>query len=399
MMNRKPKPTIALVANTAWSLYNFRLGLIRLLIKQGYKVLAIAPPDEFTGRLIEEGCSFESIELDNYGSNPLKDLNTFRQFFHIYRKQRIDFIFHYTIKPNIYGSLVARILKIPSIGVVTGLGLLFTHQSWKTTVARLLYKIAFWGSKEVWFLNESDASIFIELGIIRESKIRYLPSEGVDMQHFRQHSYGLYSDSTFKFIFAGRMIIEKGIRDYVEAARILKAKNYKVEFQILGFIDSQNPHSIKMKEIQAWQDEGIINYLGSTDDVRPFLEKSDCMVLPTYYREGVPKILLEAASMQIPIVATDNVGCRLVVEDDVNGYLCKKQNPEDLAKCMQKMLTLSFKKRTQYGILGRRRVYAFFNEKYTTKRYLKVLRHYLGKPSKRKFVSTHKKNSNILVKS
>lgn len=393
MMNRKPKPTVALVANTSWSLYNFRLGLIRLLQKRGYKVLAIAPPDDFTGKLIDEGCHFEPVELDNYGTNPIKDFKSFRQFLRIYRKQKIDFIFHYTIKPNIYGSFAARLLNIPFIGIVTGLGQLFTHYSWKTTLARFLYTIAFQSSKEVWFLNESDAAIFMELNIVPEFKIRHLPSEGVDMQYFKQYRYGLYTDHIFKFLFAGRMIIEKGIRDYVAAARILKRKNLNVEFQLLGFIDPKNPRSIKSKEINGWQQEGIINYLGSTEDVRPFLEKSDCMVLPTYYREGVPRILLEAASMQIPIITTDNVGCRQVVEDEVNGLLCRKQDPENLAKCMQKMVALDLEKRTQFGVLGRRRVYAFFNEKYTNRRYLKALNYYIGKGIKYKIPKLQKEKT------
>ena len=370
------KRTVALVANTAWSLYNFRLGLIRKLLKSNFKVLIVAPEDKYVAHLIDEGCLYEPIKLDNYGTNPLKDLKSLFQFTRIYRKHTIDFIFHYTIKPNIYGSLAAGYLKIPSIAVVTGLGQLFTIPSWKTTIAKMLYWLSFRKTSQVWFLNESDASIFIQMGILQEEKVKYLPSEGINTKHFQQYAYGLLSNGCFKFILAARLITEKGIREYAEAARTLIKKGYQAEFQLLGFLEPNNPHAINRKEVEQWEAEGIIRYLGDTDDIRPFLEKADCLVLPTYYREGVPRILMEGASMQMPLIATDNVGCRLVVEDSINGYLCQKKNANDLAHCMEKMMMLSFEERAKYGLLGRRRVYTLFHESIIVKKYLRTLNSY-----------------------
>jgi glycosyltransferase involved in cell wall biosynthesis len=226
--------TIALVANTAWSLYNFRLGLIRELIRKGFHVVAIAPPDDYSGYLINEGCTFEPVIIDNFGSNPVRDFRTYRSFIQIYKKHSIDFIFHYTIKPNIYGTFAAWWLGINSVAIVTGLGQLFTRRDWKTMIANFLYRLAFRGSKEVWFLNESDASVMIEKHLLPEEKAKYLPSEGVNTSQFQQYAYGLFSNSTVKFLFAGRLIVQKGVYDFVEAARKLKAKGVNAEFQILG---------------------------------------------------------------------------------------------------------------------------------------------------------------------
>ena len=369
-------PTIALVANTAWSLYNFRLGLIKALQKAGWQVLAIAPADEYADILAGYGCHFEHISLDNYGSSPVKDLKSLFEFIKIYRQYKIDFIFHYTIKPNIYGSLAAAYLNIPSIAVVTGLGQLFTHLSWKTYLARALYAIAFRKAHQVWFLNESDASIFSQLGIVSESKINYLPSEGVNTRHFQQYAYGLLTNGSFKFLLAARLIAEKGVRDFVEAARLVRKKGYQAEFQLLGFLEPDNPSGITHQEIRQWEAEGAIRYLGTTKDVRPYLEKADCLVLPTYYREGVPRILMEGASMQMPLIATDNVGCRQVIEDGVNGFLCRRKDPASLARCMENMMMLSFEERARFGLLGRRRVYTLYHENIIINKYLRALNFY-----------------------
>lgn len=379
LMNKtNSKSTIALVANTAWSLYNFRLGLIEELQKMGYRVLAIAPADEYVAALIDHGCLYEPLKLDNYGSNPLRDFRSFLALRAIYRRHNISFIFHYTIKPNIYGTLAAASLRIPSIAVVTGLGHLFTSRSWKTTIATFLYKIAFSYAREVWFLNESDATIFAKETLVKESKIKHLPSEGINTKHFQQYAYGLFSSTCFKFILASRLIIEKGIRTYVEAARILRNEGYEVEFQLLGFIEKSNPRGIKLEEIKGWESEGLVRYLGHTDDIRPFLEKVDCLVLPTYYREGVPRILLEGASMQLPLIATDNVGCRQVIEDNVNGFLCQRNKAEDLAISMKKMMMLTVEERANFGLRGRRRVYTLFHESIIINKYLRTLKTYFS---------------------
>jgi glycosyltransferase involved in cell wall biosynthesis len=382
MTKPSEKQTIALVSNTAWSLYNFRLELIH--------VLTISPKDKYAELLIELGCSFEAVTIDNYGSNPFRDFKSILAFRKIYRLYNIQFIFHYTIKPNIYGSLAAAVQGIPFIPVVTGLGHLFTNPNWKTTVAKALYKLAFLSATEVWFLNESDASIFAQIGLVSESKIKHLPSEGINTKHYQQYAYGLISNNTFKFILASRLILEKGINEYVEAARILKREGYNVELHLLGFIEKTNPQGIDLETILDWHAEGLICYLGHTDDIRPYLEKADCLVLPTYYREGVPRILMEGASMQLPLIATDNVGCRQVVEDNVNGFLCQRKNPQDLVRCMKQMMSLSFKERAHFGLLGRRRVYTLYHQSIIVNKYIRALKKLLPRASDQGVESTIK---------
>lgn len=286
--------------------------------------------------------------------------------------------------------MAAAYLNIPNIAVITGLGQLFTNTSWKTLVAKGLYKLAFLKTYQVWFLNESDATIFSQNKLVAENKIRYLPSEGVDTKHFQQYGYGLLANGHFKFIMAARLIVEKGIREYVKAAEILRKKGVHAEFQLLGFIEEENPHAITRQEIQQWESEGLIRYLGSTSDVRPYLEKVDCLVLPTYYREGVPRILMEGASMQIPLIATDNVGCRLVVEDSINGFLCQKKNAKDLARCMEKMIAMSFEQRAHFGLLGRRRVYTLFHESIVVRKYLRTLKSYFRRTTSREIKANWK---------
>lgn len=395
MNNYKGIKTVALVSNTSWSLYNFRLGLIQKLQKTGYKVLVIAPVDKYTPLLIDNGCNFVPIEVDNYGYNPWKDFKNFLAWIKIYRRHKIDFIFHYTIKPNIYGSLAATILKIPSIAVVTGLGHLFTDLTWKTAIAKLLYKLAFSKVSQVWFLNESDAAIFSQMALLSESKIKYLPGEGINTRHFQQYAYGLLSNGCFKFLLASRLIIEKGIEDYVKAARLIKKMGYQVEFQLLGFIETENPQHVSLEKIQQWEQEGLIRYLGYTDDIRPYLEKIDCLVLPTYYREGIPRILMEGASMQIPLIATDNVGCRQVVEDSVNGFLCERKNPKDLARCMEQMLSLTHKERARFGLLGRRRVYTLYHENIIINKYLRSLNNHFNNPDEKAPVKIQEKVAQV----
>lgn len=366
-------PTLAFVGNTAWSLYNFRLGLFQTLMAKGYQVLTIAPYDDYASRLEQAGCLYEHISLDNHGTNPMRDAKSFWGFLQLYRQYRPAFIFHYTVKPNIYGTVAASFLGIPNIAVVTGLGQLFTYRSWKTRIVKLLYRWAFRGAQRVWFLNDSDADIFIQSNVVPPTKVGYLPSEGIDTDHFHQPAYGRFSGGSFKFLLAARMIAEKGVREFVEAGQLLRAKGHRVDIQLLGFLDADNPRGITRAEIDEWEADGRASYLGQTSDVRPYMERADCVVLPTYYREGVPRILMEGASMQLPLITTDHVGCRLVVKEGVNGYLCQRQSAEDLARCMEQMVQLNPSERAAFGQRGRELVYDHFREEVVIDKYLEIL--------------------------
>jgi len=365
---------IAIVSNTSWSVYNFRLGLIKRFQELGHDVTIIAPRDNFSAKLVSEGFSFNDIYTNNYSTNPFNDLRTLFQLRKLYKQNKFDFIFHYTIKPNIYGTLAARWCNIPSIAITTGLGRLFAYNNKIVKqLSNLLYQIAARYSQQVWFLNESDINTFINKGIISKEKTFLLPSEGINIQKFKPQQPQTPPSDNLTFLFAGRIIWDKGVKEFVEAAKIIKNKYPNIEFHILGFIDPSNPNSVPYKTIQQWQKKKIIKYLGETEDVRPYLNKTSCLVFPSFYNEGISRILLETAAMAKPIITTDNVGCRDVVQDNYNGYLCESKNVADLVNKLEKFIALPNHEKEQMGLNGRKVIIENFDEEIIIKKYIDCL--------------------------
>lgn len=363
------KKLIALVANSAWSVYNFRLDLIRNLIPR-YDVLVIAPEDEFAAELKTEGCLFQNIHFNNRSENPFRDFTFYRSLKKIYRERKPDFIFHYVIKPNIYGSLAAAACGISSIAVITGLGYAFARKNWLRKTVSFLYKRALKNTKEVWFLNRDDADIFIQRKLVAGHKVKILPGEGINPEYFAARPFRPVARSkAFQFLMSTRLLKSKGVRAYVDAARILKKKNRDIRFELIGFFEEHHPDSITAQDIRYWQRRNFIHYSGFAKDVRPFLNQADCLVFPSSYPEGVPRCLLEAASMEIPIITSRNRGCTEVVEDGVNGFLCAINDADDLARKMEQMVALSAAERAAMGKKGREIV----KEKFDVQ---KILREY-----------------------
>ena len=376
---------IALVSNTSWSIYNFRLGLIRALKSEGYDVIVIAPKDNFTAKLIAENVQVETIEIHNYGINPFKELNIISQLKSIYKRTKPDLIFHYTIKPNIYGSIAANQIGIPSIAITTGLGHLFDFKNFFVRMITLgLYKRAARLSKEVWFLNDNDKDVFVYKGIVDRSKVKVIKGEGIDTKWFRAKREKQFLGD-IKFLFAGRLIWDKGVLEFVEAAKKIKEKYSNVQFELLGFIDQSNPNSVPYQKITDWQNAKIINYLGETTDVRPFINSAHCLVFPSFYREGVSRILMEAASMETPIITTDNVGCRDIVENGRNGFLTQPKNVDDLVSKIEQFLELNSEDMKVMGKLGRQKMLREFAEEKIVSEYLKTVEKYIPKSSSKTF--------------
>jgi glycosyltransferase involved in cell wall biosynthesis len=361
---------IAVVLNTSWNIYNFRLNLIKALLEEGHSVVAIAPKDEYTPKLIEAGCSYEEVKMDSRGANPIKDIALTYELYRIYKRQRPDVILQYTIKPNIYGTFAASILKIPVINNVCGLGTAFINKNLVSRIAIGLYKLAFRFPKLVYFQNHEDKEFFQNSNIIKKTQSDVLPGSGVDLNKFipNTSSYN-YNESPFTFLLISRLIHDKGILEYIDAIEILKAKGVNARFQILGQLDEKHARGIEKELVNKWIKEGSVEYLGSTDDVRPFINKSVCVVLPSY-REGTPRSLLEAASSAKPIVATNVAGCNNIVEHEVNGFLCETQNANDLASKMEDILNLDVKSLEKMGNAGRDIVEARFSEQIVIDKYL-----------------------------
>jgi glycosyltransferase involved in cell wall biosynthesis len=282
-----------------------------------------------------------------------------------------DVVFHYTIKPNIYGSIAAWLARVPSIAVTTGLGSVFIRKSRAAVIAKTLYRLAFRFPREVWFLNRDDQAAFLERRLLAHpERARLLNGEGVDLEHFA-HTPSPRTQN-FAFILIGRLLWDKGVGEYVDAARALRAKYPQTRFQLLGPAGVDNPSAITLEEVRAWEREGVIEYLGEAHDVRPQIANADCVVLPSY-REGVPRTLMEASAMGRPIVATDVPGCREVVDDGVTGLLCEARNAASLAEKLEQMIAMSDEERRTMGERGRAKVTEEFDEAAVVARYLKTL--------------------------
>ena len=355
-----PNKTIAFVSNNAWSVYNFRLDVIRWLLKSKVKVIVFAPSDDYTPKLIAQGCQVIPLDFDNKGKNPVKDFIFYRQLRKLYRRYKPDFIFHYVAKPNIYGSLAAAAENIPSVAVITGLGYPFAKRKLLFHIIRALYRKSLRHASEVWFLNNEDAKVFITERIVPISKMKVLPGEGVNTGFFAPSSIEIRNEP-FQFLMSTRLLKSKGVGLYADAARILKKKNYQVDFNLIGFFEKNHPDSISPDDISKWHSEGLINYLGFADDVRPYMQKAHCMVFPSFYNEGVPRCLMEAASMEIPAITSLNRGCKEVVLNNSNGYICNRNDPFDLADKMEKMINTPLEDRIRMGKNGRQLVLKKFD--------------------------------------
>jgi len=366
------KKRISIVSNVSWNLYNFRLSLMNAMRDAGFEVIAIAPYDNYSQKIIDAGFEFHDIKMNAQGINPLQDLRTTYQFYKLFKKISPDVLCQYTIKPNIYGSLMASILNIKMINNIAGLGTLFIKDTFITKIAKLLYKVSQSNADRVFFQNRDDFNFFVDKGIVNPLRCDVLPGSGVDTNRFIPH-YKVESQK-IRFLLIARMIWEKGIGEYVNAAREIKKTYPHVEFCLLGFLDVENPGAITKKEMDEWVNEGVINYLGVSDRVDEVIKSADCVVLPSYYREGTPKTLLESGSAGKPIITTDNVGCRDVVDDGINGYICEPRSWKDLAVKIEKFLALTHEERLEMGKRSREKIVREFDEKIVIDKYLELLR-------------------------
>jgi glycosyltransferase involved in cell wall biosynthesis len=365
---------IIICLNTAWNLVNFRAGLIRALVAAGYDVVAVAPADKYSPGLKALGCRFVPLHMENGGTNPVQDAMLTLRFARLFSYEKPDVYLGYTVKPNVYGSLAARMMRIPVINNIAGLGAVFIKDGWLVRVVRWLYRMALKRSAKVFFQNDDDRRLFVSGGLVRAEVTGLLPGSGIDLNRFTPALTPAVLDvnSKFRFLLIARMLRDKGVGEYVEAAKLLRQGWPQAEFCLLGFVDVQNPAAISRVEMDAWVAEGVVSYLGVSDDVRTQLATADCVVLPSY-REGTPRTLLEAAAMARPIITTDAVGCREVVDDGVNGYLCKVRDAGDLAAKMEQMLSLSPKQRTEMGLRGRAKMVAEFDEQIVIEKYLAAI--------------------------
>lgn len=365
---------IAIFANTSWYIYNFRLSTIKALQRQGHTVIAISPEDGYSDKLRAEGVVHVPVNMAGSRVNPFYELGTLTKLYECLKKNRIDVVLSFTPKANIYGSLLAGPVRAYNLANVSGLGRLFINPTPVTSIARLLYKFAFVFSEHIFFQNQDDRDLFVEQGLARPHKTSLLPGSGIDLNKFSPDSpvFESASENSFRFLLVGRVLWDKGIGEYIEAARIIKRLYPQSQFEILGELGADNPAAIGKIQLDEWIEEGLVHYHGYTDDVRPYLAKAHCVVLPSY-REGTPRSLLEAAAMGKPIVTTDVPGCRNVVEHENNGYLCEAKSGQALASAMQRILRLTDNERIAMGQRGREKMEQEFSEEIVINAYINAI--------------------------
>ena len=359
---------ILMTANCAWNLWNFRRGLIVALLSDGHRLTLLAPPDGTVANLEGLGCRFVPLSMSTKGMNPFKELNFLRRLHKTFKIHRADIILSYTIKNNIFGALAARSLNIPFIPNVTGLGAGFLSSGSLRVVVEILYRISFKSPIKVFFQNNDDEELFVRRNLVDSRKCFILPGSGIDLNFFIPAEYPRKDVNTI-FLMIGRLIRTKGLYEFTKAARQIKSRYPQARFKLLGpQLDAQDGDAVGALELQAWQEEGIIEYLGVTDDVRPHISAAHCIVLPSY-REGVPRSVIEAASMARPVIVTNVAGCREVVKNGVTGYLCRPRDMNDLAQKFEQFMALPYYEKFKMGNAGRAMMEANFDEANVIKAY------------------------------
>ncbi len=361
-----------IIANTTWNIQNFRLNIIQMLLDNGFEVTTVAPNDEFMEYLKD----FPQVKhislkyLSRKSLNPLTDLSLILELGQIYKRIQPDVTIHYTIKPNIYGSIAAYRTGHKCISVVTGLGYTFIHNGLIGFISKMLYRIALKTNQKVIFENNDDRLLFIDQKIMTANKAISVKGCGIDTHHFSPREI-LNPDKDI-FLFIGRLLYDKGIREYVRAAEIVKKKHPHAQFWIAGNIDEENPAAITRRDLDQWIRKGVIEYKGFVHDVRDLIQQSSCVVLPSY-REAIARALQEGMAMGKPVISTDVAGCREAVDDGKNGFLVPVRDAVALSKSMTNFMSLNQDRRKEMGENGRAKVLGQFDERIIAEDYRKII--------------------------
>lgn len=381
------RTVVVLTANTAWNLAHFRAPLLRAFSANGVVLVALVPADASVKKLQDMGCTVERLSIPAHGRNPWSDLMLFWNYLRLLHRYRPAILLSFTVKPNIYGGLAARFLGIAQIGNISGLGTAFIEGGWLGRLVGMLYRLGLGRAQTVFFQNPDDRDFFLLRRLIRHSQACLLPGSGVDLQHFVPMGKpsatlqdSILSQQPFVFLFIGRLLGDKGLLELVQAFKLLQQQLCQklhsalpaAFLRILGPDGGTNPTAIASQVLRQWSEDPQLELIGPVEDLRPFIARADCVVLPSY-REGTPRSLLEAAAMGKPLIATDVPGCREVVQDGQNGFRCRVKDPQDLMKAMLKMMQLSDTQRQTMGRASRKLAEEVFDEKIVIDKYLQAM--------------------------
>lgn len=365
-----PAKKIAITINTAWNIWNFRIPMINALREAGFHVICFAPEDEYTPRLKEKGIEIYSLfALSRKGKNPVQDIMFVRELIKQYREHNIDLALHFTIKPNIYGSLAASRLKIPSISIVTGLGYSFLSDGLMSRITRKLYKYAFARNTLTIFQNPDDHKEFIKKDLVQEDKSTIILGSGIDVGKFPFHPI-IVDNHTFLFI--GRLLRDKGVMELLEGFSNFARVYPKARLILVGDTDSGNPASLQEEDLATYYNHKQITFMGFQSDVKPFIIATSSVILPSY-REGVPRTLLEALAIGRPVLASDVPGCREVVKEE-NGFLFEAKSVQAVTETLEKFYLLTQEEKTEMGKRSRGVAERYFSMEVINKQYLEQVK-------------------------
>lgn len=371
---------ILIVNNENISVRNHRMTFIKYLQQQNYEVVVAATVIDDNVESILKECRFIKLKkLNLHSTNPLKDVMFFIELIKLYRSENPALICHFTAKPNIYGSLAAYILKIPAISTVNGLGRVFDKENITSFVVSKLYKYSISFCNLVFFQNHDDQELFVKKRIIPKELSEVVYGSGVDTEKISPLNYiPSKKNDNFVFIFASRLIWSKGVKEFILAAEKVKQKYPNSEFRIYGYIAEHEKNAVTKDYLNTYQDQGVIKFFGSTNKLLDEMAKSDVVVLPSYYREGIPKVLIEALSLGKPIITTNSVGCRETVEYGKNGFTVPVKDFEALANSMVKIISLSSIDLKEMGIYSRKMAVDRYDQKKIFSRYIEVIKNIIS---------------------
>jgi glycosyltransferase involved in cell wall biosynthesis len=365
---------IAIISNTGWSLYNFRMNLMKALQAEGHEIIAISPSDEYTDRL---PVRHVSLDISRKGINPLGELKLMSELRRIYKAEKVDCVLHFTTKPNVWGTLAASGInkkKRPIIiNNIAGLGIVFSKKGPVRFILENLYRFSQSKADRIFFQNPDDFDLFTKLGLVPKDLSHLLPGSGVDLDRFPYIPLKDKKGEELSFILSARLLKEKGVEQYIQAAEILRKEYPSLRFTLLGKADPGNKSSVTQDELDDWIKKGIIEWISWSDNVSELLRDADCVVLPSYYREGTPRSLLEGMALGRPIITTDSPGCRETVDHEVNGFMVESRSVESLLTTIRSFINLSFEERQAMSLASRKKAEEVFDEKIVLDSYINSL--------------------------
>lgn len=356
---------ILILANSSSGLYDFRNELLCALLEKGHDVVISLPDDVKAGELTEEGCRVIRTEINRRGVNPIQDLGLLRAYIKLLRREKPDLVLSYTIKPNIYGGTACRFMRVPQIATVTGLGTTFERGGVLLKLIVTMYKVSLKKCRCLFFQNEENAEKFRSHGI-KALKTVIVHGSGVNLEKHCAEAYPGHQDDITRFLYVGRIMKEKGIDEYLHAARTLHDRyGDKVSFAAVGYYDDDYETVISSAE-----EAGFLRRIPFQKDIHPYMREADAIVHPSYH-EGMSNVIMEAAACARPVIASDISGCREMVDPDVSGYLVSPRDSEALVSAIERFMQLSADERRAMGQAGRRFVEAHFDRKEVVANYIR----------------------------